>query len=80
MNCDYFYPALLLYNDGQLNGFGFMFNASTTSKRYEKVDHKQLEVGVVISSGGPRKSTQAELIPSIILKQSFYIVSFWKSI
>jgi len=35
MDCNYFYPFFLLYNNQKLNAFGFAINAPLTSPRYE---------------------------------------------
>jgi len=35
MPCDMFFPAFLLYDGGQLFGFGWAINTKLTSSRYE---------------------------------------------
>jgi len=35
MSCDRFFPVFLLYNGGELNGFGWALGADLTSKHYE---------------------------------------------
>ena len=38
-----FFPVFLMYNNGNLNGFGFVFNADLTSSRYEHVPKESLD-------------------------------------
>lgn len=35
MSCDHFFPVFLLYNEGELNGFGWALGANLRSSRYE---------------------------------------------
>ncbi|CAH1256151.1 Hypp1602 [Branchiostoma lanceolatum] len=50
-------PIFLLYNEGQLNGFGFVLNANLESPRYEHPPKEAL--GVFFANGTPKFLSEA---------------------
>jgi len=74
MSCDSIFPFFLLYNDGQLNGFGFAFTANLTAPIYE---HPTYDVLPKFMKSVPKCLANVPVISTLHVYLTGYVALNW---